>query len=473
MKHLNVLGRVSGAPPLNWLVMATWVLGFVWFIFMLSRYVSSTSGQNDAMAAAPIIMASACGLLAWVGAVFAKSLGAGARVLGQRQVPVRLWRCWLLSGLKRTLVHSGFLALVVVTFSLPAPAPWHGLTAAALVSLVLGVSVLRGLAFHGLVPHQWTCVGSILLVLLLVGSVVSGGLIALLRWIDNWPWIILFGVAASWTMLAMMLTRRWLGQVPQVRTQVAAVQLSLWKKVKTYARRYTPLTGWDEVAVSGPNVTRRSVFQVMFWPFYLFLPANVLTPSWGNGVPLWQVWLLGFLAFFASNILVCKDLHWRMLLAPAGMHRGALGWHIVLSTATATFTGMLIVAGAVIGVGAVVLTLFQISFGSFDLLTPYLARVCIAPVYLIFAISVATLIRGTQHTKRWQLGLLSVWVLAGIAGLFWTWIFDAPLSLSSFKVVLFTVDYPYVLGLLALSALAVWASNRLWTVDKLLCCTPK
>jgi hypothetical protein len=473
MKTINAMGRASGTPPLNWLVMATWVLGFVWFIFMLSRYVSPASGQNDLIAAAPFVMATACGLLAWVGGVFAKSLGAGARVLGQRQVPTYLWRRWLLTGLKKTLVHSGFLALVVVTFSLPTPAPWHGLTAAAVVSTVMGVSVLRGLAFQGLVPRVGVWAAPLLVVLLLVGSIWSGGLTALLRWIDNWPWIILLAVAAIWPTLALVRTRRWLGQVPKVRMQGAKMQLSLWKKAKTYARRYTPLTSWAELAVSGPNVIRRSVVQVMFWPFYLFLPANVLTLSWGHGVPVWQVWALGFLAQFASGFLVCKDLHWRMLLAPAGMRRGALGWHIAFSTATATFTGMSIAAGAVIVVGAVVLTLFQASFGSLDLLVLYLARICIAPLYLIFVISVATLIRGTHHTRRWQLGLLSVWVLAGIAGLFWTWIFDAPLSMSSFKVVLFTVGYPYVFALLALSALAVWASNRLWTVDKLLRYAPK
>jgi hypothetical protein len=299
---------------------------------------------------------------------------------------------------------------------------------------------------------------------------VSGGFAALWRWIDNCPWGILFGVTASWTMLALMLTRRWFDQVPQVRMEELVIQVSLWKKAKTYARRYTVLTGWAEVAVSGPNVTRRSVFQVMFWPLYLFLPANVLTFSWGHGVPIWQVWVLGVLAQFVSGFLACKDLHWRMLLAPAGMRRGTLGWHIALSTATATFTGMLIVAGVV---GAVVFAILSISSFSLDLLTPHLTRVCIASLNLLFAISVATLIRGTQHTRRWQVGLFTLWALAGIAGLFWTWIFDVQLSMSLFKVEVFTVGYPYVFALLALSALAVWAANRLWTVDKLLRCAPK
>jgi hypothetical protein len=153
------------------------------------------------------------------------------------------------------------------------------------------------------------------------------------------------------------------------------------------------------------------------------------------------------------------------------MRRGALGWHIVLSTTTATLTGMLIAAGAVVMVGAAASTFFQASLGSVDLLTTYFARVCIAPVYVIFAISVATLIRGTQHTNRWHLGLLALWCLAGTAGLVWGWINGAPLSV--FKVALFTVDYSYAFALLSLSALAVWASNRLWNVDKLLRCAPK
>jgi hypothetical protein len=471
MKSINVMGKPSGTPPLNWLVMATWVLGFAWFTLMALSYLSPISSQNDVTAAAPFFIAVACGLLAGAGAAFAKSLGAGAWVLGQRQVPIYLWRRWLQTGLKTTLLHSGFLVLVVVTFSLPASVPWHVHTAVAFVSSVLGVSVLRGLAFHGLAPRLWTWAGLISLVLLLAGSVVSGGFAALWRWIDNWPWLILFCVTVSWPMFALVLTRSWFEHVPQARTHGAPIQLSLWKEAKTYARRYTPLTGWAEVEVSGPNVTRRSVFQVMFWPLYLFLPANMLTLSWGHGVPLWHVWVLGILAQLAGGFLVCKDLHWRMLLAPAGMRRGALGWHIALSTATATSAGMLIVAGGGVVVGALMLTLFQGSFDLPDLLIPYLARIGIAPLYLILVISVGTLIRGTQHTKRWNLGLPGLWCLAGIAGLVWGWIIGAPLSV--FEVALFTVDYSYALALLVLSALAVWASNRLWTVDKLLRCAPK
>jgi hypothetical protein len=468
MKAINAMGRVSGAPPLRLLVMVTWVLGLAWFILMVLSYVSPVSGQNDVIAAAPFFMVIACGLLAGVGAAFAKSLGAGARVLGQRQVPTYLWRCWLQIGLKTSLVQAGFLVLVIATFSLPTSAPWHGLTAAAVVSTVMGVSVVRGLAFQGLAPRVGVWSAQLLVVLLLVGSVVSGGLTAVWRWIDNWPWIILLGIVASWSMLALTLTRRWLGQVPQVRTHGAEVQLNLWKKVKVYARRYTVLTSWAEVAVSGPNVTRRSVFQVMFWPLYLFLPPNMLTPSWGHGVPVWHVWVLGILAQLASGFLVCKDLHWRMLLAPAGLRRGALGWHIARSTATVSISGPLIVVGVF---GAAALAFLPTSSFAHDVLTPYLARIGIAPLYLIFVISVGTLIRGAQHTGRWQWGLVTLWSFAGIVALVWGWINGAPLLV--FKAALFTVDYSYAFALLVLSALAVWASNRLWNVDKLLRCAPK
>jgi hypothetical protein len=358
------------------------------------------------------------------------------------------------------------LALVVVTFSLPTPAPWHGLTAAAVMSSVLGVSMLRGLAFHGLAPRVWAWAAPLLVLLLFVGSIASGGFTVVLGWIDNWPWSILLSVSASWPMLALVLTRRWLGQVPQVRMQGAAMQLSLWKKAKTYAQRYTPLTIWYEAERLVPNATKRSAFRVMFLPAYLFLQPSFLPHSWGTGVPVWQVWVLGLMPMLASGtFLVCKDLHWRMLLAPAGMRRGALGWHIALSTATVSFIGTLIAAGAIGGVASAFLSI------SCDSVTAYLARFCVGSLQLIFAISVGTLIRGTHHTRRWQLGLLSVWVLAGIAGLVWGLTFYTPLSL--FEVKWFTVGYPYVFALLALSALAVWAANRLWTVDKLLRCAPK
>jgi hypothetical protein len=446
-------------------------VGLLWLLLVLFHYLSPSSATSDISPMAPFFLAIACGLVAWAGGVFADSMGVGARVLGQRQVPTRLWRYWLRIGLNKVLGYSGFMAVVAVTFSLPATAPWHGLTVMAVMSTALGVSVLRGLAFQGLVPHQWIWAAPIGAVVLVVASAWNGGFTAALHWIDNWPWIILLGVAASWIMLALLLIRRWLEKVPQVCTPGVAIQASVWKKVKTYARRYTPLTNWIEVAVSGPNVTRRSVFQEMFWPFFLFLQPGLPSASWGAGVPAWQLWLLGLATMTAATSLVCKDLHWRRLLAPAGMRRGALGWHIVLSTATATFTGMLIAAGAVVVFGAAALTFFQVSLGSLALLTSYLARVCIAPVYVIFAISVATLIGGTQHTRRWQLGLLTLWCVAGMAGLVWGGVFYTPLSL--FKVEWFTVDYPYVFALLALSALAVWAANRLWTVDKLLRCAPK
>jgi hypothetical protein len=378
----------------------------------------------------------------------------------------------LLSSLKKSLFYSGLLALAVLSFawSAPAPTPWHGLTAVALVSSVLGVSVLRGLALHGLVPRLWAWAGPLLLVLLVAGSVVTGGLSALLRWIDNWPQIILFGVAASWPVLAIMLTRRWLGKVPQVRTHGAAIQRSLWRKVKAYNLRYTPLTSWAEVAVSMPNASKRSASQGILFPVYLpyIIYKNGLPLFWGKGVPIWQLWLLGLMAILASNFLICKDLHWRMLLAPAGMRRGTLGWHIAFSTATVNFVSIL---GAGV-IGAMVFVFLSTSSFSLDLLTVYLAGICIVNLYLIFAISVATLIRGTQRPRRWAWGLGILWGLVGIA-LVWNSASGANLLNAQWNAQWFTVGYPYVFALLVLSALAVWAANRLWTVDKLLRCAPK
>jgi hypothetical protein len=475
MKTINVLDIKSDKPAMQiWQEVAIWILGLLWLVLLFLRIFPHYTRQIDVTPVAQFVMVIACGLLSWVGAVFAKSLGVGAWVLGQRQVPIGLWRHWLLSGLKKSLFYFGLSVFAVVTFALPLPLPlpvsisWHGLTAVAVLSSVLGVSVLRGLALQGLAPRLWARVGPLLLVLILVGSVVGGGFAAVLSWIDKWPWIILFGVTVSWPMLALMLTRRGLEQVPRVRRQGVAIQATLWEKVKAYALRYTALTVGSDVAISGQTGTKRSAFLVGFGPIYLFWQFGLMTMRWGTGVQVGQVWWLGLITLIVSGSLVCKDLHWRMLLTPAGMRRGALGWHIALSTISGYFAGPMIVLGVV---GTVALAFWPTSFFSFDLLTSYLARICIAPVHLVFAISVGTLILGTLHTRRWEWGLAILWGLAGLAGLVWGWIIDAPLSV--FKVALFTVGYPYVFALLALSALAVWAANRLWTVEKLLRYAPK
>ncbi|MES2952679.1 MAG: hypothetical protein V4858_29470 [Pseudomonadota bacterium] len=463
MKRINVLagGHGTGWPNTR-LRGSTWALGLSWCGIFLMGYALASSAQVTA-AVVLLSIVAACGLVAWLGGEFAQSLGAGARVLGQRQVPTRLWRQWLLAGLKRTLLHSGAFALAAGTFAMLVYSPWHGLAAAAIVFLVMSLSVLWGLARQGLAPRVWSWVAPVLILLPLVGAGWGGGVAHTLRGIDHLPWIVLFCSVASGSILALVLPRRWLEQAPQVRARSFVDAVDIWKDMKGRVLRYTPLTAWAEGANPASDAPKRSVYVVMFWPVYWLINPTMLMP-WGTGIPAWQVWLLGLIALLTSTLLVCKDLHWRRMLAPAGMRRGGLGWHIAVSTATVNFIGLLIA----IAVGTVAVRVFAPSI-SLDSVATYLAGFCLAPVQLVFAISVGTLIRGTGYTRWWLWGLVTVWVLAGIAVLGLGSVF----GVVSLRSEWFVADSPYVLSLLVLSAMALWLANRLWTVDKLLRCAPK
>lgn len=470
MNTTDAVGGVRGALGMNLLVMSTWALGLLWSVLVPMRYFFPAVAPNDIAPVALFFMAVACGLVAWLGGVFTQSLGAGARVLGQRQVPTRLWRQWLRAGTKKTLVHSGMLALAVATLSLPEPAPWHGLTAAAIVSLLMSLSVARGLAFQGLAPRVWAWAAPILVLLLLVGFSMAGGFASALRWIDSWPWIVLFGAAASWPVLALVTYRRWLKCMPVLRTGAVGVPQGLWPRCRKLALRYTPLTGWELSPQLARNAARRNVFQVMYVPAGLFLFfSNLLAhPVIGQSV-LVRLGMLGIFVIVVSTGLVCKDLHWRMLLAPGGMRRGRLGWHIALSSATSYFLGLLFFGVAVFGAvslvrGSVVLHL--ILDGSWVSFTHGIAFL----MELVFAVSVATMIRGTTYHKRWIAGLTVVWALVVLA-LLLVLLPRGPFhgdSFLAFALEPFKLDLRYMLTLVLLSAMALLCANRLWTIDKLL-----
>ena len=459
----------------NWLLVSTGVLCLVWLVLVPLRYVLPIAAPDNIAPIAPFFIAIAGGLAAWVGSVFAQSIAAGARVMGQRQVPTRLWRWWLMRGLKEALVYFCLLALAVVTLSLHDPVPWHALTGAAVVSVVMAVAVVRGLAIQGLVPRILAWIAPVLVVLLAVVSTWSGGFTAALRWIDSWPWMVLLCATTTWPVLIWVICARWLHDTPVARYEAVGSIRSLWQRAQELALRFTPLTGWTLGHESARNTARRSVFQVMFFPAYMMLTyGNVLAhPVFGQSA-LVRIGMLGTLMIVASTGLVCKDLHWRMLLAPGGMRRGRLGWHITVSTVTVHFFSLLIFGAVVAGVGL----LFS---GSVALLLThggpmaFFSRLTAFPFELVFAVAMATLVRGTKHHKRWIAGLIAVWVLVGLVFVF-TALPRGPSSwefLSAIAAVPLMRDSEYRLTLVVLSVMAVLCANRLWTLDKLLQCAPK
>jgi hypothetical protein len=102
----------------------------------------------------------------------------------------------------------------------------------------------------------------------------------------------------------------------------------------------------------------------------------------------------------------------------------------------------------------------------FGKLMAYLPAFVVAPLQLVFAISLGTLIRGANVPQIWRWVVIAMWLFGGVV------VFALGRASGDshiyFKIVCFKVDYAYVLSLLLLSALSIWVANGLWTVEKLL-----
>lgn len=460
MSTANVLGRVREKPRRATLTIATWALGLLWWVLAPLHFILLTTTSHHIAPVALFFIAAVCGLAAWLAVASVDSLSSWAKVLGQRQVPTRLWHQRLQCALTDALKLWALLGLAVATVSWAGPAPWQWLTGVALVSVVLVLAAAAALATRGWVPLYWRW-GPVIGVgcTLAIGK---HGFSGALQWINTWPAAVLVGLGVLWPLLTWILWRQWLERTPTTRRVGSMPSASLWGRFKKYVHRYVPLSFSTLYTFGPPGRTHRTAWHVILVPAGVLVNPNVFATKWGDGVSWVHLWILGFFALFSATVLVCKDLHWRMLLAPAGLHRGRLAWHIALSTATLWALALLSIATGAIGV----------AWGFLDMpwtmVLRYLSNYYVLPVQLIFAISVATLVRGVLQSM-WLVAVLTVW---GAGGLVYLYVARPGLD-TPFLPALFSLGWDSVGVLLALSAVTLWVANRVWTVDKLMQCAPK
>ncbi len=445
---------------MNLLVVATWALGLLWLVLVPLRHFLPTSAPHDIAPVALFFMVPACGLAALLASAWADSLATWIKVLGERQVPTQLWRQRLRRGMTDAMKLWALLVLAVATVSWTGPGPWHWLTGAALISVVMVTIAANVLATRGLVPRYWRWV---LLIGFLFGLATGKlGFSGALQWVNTWPTVVLVCLGVGWPLLTLVLWRRWLERMPKARWVSSMPSASLWERLRKHVLRYVPLSLSTHHALAVSGRTQRAAWHVVSLLPLVLMNPNWFGQKWGDGVGWAQLWILGFVTLFTASMLVCKDLHWRMLLAPAGLHRGRLAWHIAVSTATLWAWGLLLIATVGIAVGWGFLDV------SWARVLGYLSNFCVLPVQLIFAISVATLMRSTLQPML-QGALVAVWGVGGLTVVYLTGAWSAtPLSPP-----LFTLGWDSVAVLLALSTSALWVANRLWTVDKLLQCRSK
>ena len=404
-------------------------------------------------------------LAVWQSSLLSQSWSRAARVLRARSAPSALWRQWMRESLIIACRMWAVLAILVVAVLWPARVPWHGIAATALLVVVVCGSLLTAMARKGFVHKAWNY-ATLLIFVYPVSLYFAGGFFDSLQFLNAAPWWVLLAICLAVPGLLVRLWQRWSSGPPaevEVATAKGLALTSVFKRIKAWAARYTVLEGMSR-DFSGRTVKPQgALLRSMFLPVIFFVNGSILGQPLGSTVTGLQVWMTGFLMLVMCGNLVCKDLHWRMLLAPGGMHQGHLGWRIALSTATVYAVGAAALVIPVLGVTWVV------SNRGFELALNFVVKFVALPFILVFAIAVATLIRGTHYPWRWFFAVMVVWLMAGV-GIYWGMGSSMELKASTPMA---TVNLPYLLSFLALAAPALWAANKLWTVDRLMQCAPR
>ena len=421
----------------------------------------TTQPMTDSVDTVIRLFVASCCLLAWLqGNTLAQFLARGAAVLGQRQVPQCLWADWLRVALLQTArIWCVVVLACIVVLSAPA-SPWRWPTAAALVSLLMLLSLLRTLSSQGLLATAVGWVVGVGLFAVAVGFIATTGLASILDAIAGWPSVLQILLLVGGPAAALGLHSRWVAAAPKA-TRPFSLPLAAGQWLKRELGRYHALNylgAWQSRMQAHGAMRAGSTAPLTSIVLFLNIGPQLhwTTGNWGGSLKLWHPLMLMLMVVMYFPNLFCKDLHWRMLLAPGGLHRGRLGFYIVRSTAEQTFS-----------LACVMLLVLWISVTMMfpEVRTPdvlgFLQRFALLPLQLFFAISVATLLRSLPRAGWVMVGLMVVLVVS--VAIYVAYSAEIPPPPDWFRV-----GPGYVALLVVLSGAAIALSNRLWTAQKLI-----
>ncbi|MDD5334127.1 MAG: hypothetical protein PHS32_10300 [Rhodoferax sp.] len=446
-------------PDLTRMIMAATLL--ILAVFWLVLLVNSAMPGRAAGVKVWIVVAGLCLLVQ--GRRQSLAIASGARVLGQLRTPEHLWRAWLRGSLAEAMRVWGLLVLGAVALLLLSESPWQWSSAVAMFSAILSLSTLAALSNHGLLHRAWAwaiVAGGVLLTLF---ATLTIGLVNIPNQLGQTSFVLQGLLALSWPLLAYWLMTIWQRQAPMAPAGTGQSAKGFWSRSSAYARRYTRLNPVarnrtsDNLVQTSPFWTLFKEFSSLFW----IAPVAIqgLAVPWHGNIGPYHLLGFGLVALLTVPSVVCKDLHWRQLLAPGGLHRGQLGWPILRTTLTFQMLALLLLASL----------WTMVNWAAFDvpvsrtLETAWKYRVF--PLEWFFATSLAVVLRamGAASVRAFVVLLSSLTVTLLLLGGAMLWAFG-----QSRGPTLFSVGPSYVSGLLiATFGLAV-LSNRLWTVKKLL-----
>lgn len=167
--------------------------------------------------------------------------------------------------------------------------------------------------------------------------------------------------------------------------------------------------------------------------------------------------LLGFAAY-SSNLILCKDLHWRYLLLPKGMSQGRIGIHLFVSSLS--YYGLISLILLAILKLSVVYLFSSTAFAAYF----KLSTIALFSIEIMAAFSLGIVIRGCEKPQRAQFYLF-FFALFLVVAISTTLYFQGR---ATFTAKLFAFDFLYLACLIGVMIACISLANRLWTTARLL-----
>lgn len=434
-------------------------LGLLWLVLVLTDLRSHANVNADV----DVLLIVSCLYLLAIAWRVSSTLAQAAEVLGQRRAPAPLWHEWSKRAMRAPTRAWAMLCAAATIAALSPASLHHWPAAAALLSLTISIGTVNSLARRGLLPRAFYVAIEIGAVLLALTIMLLTSPVAALALFGSLPAWLLLTFAASWPLLNAWLMRAWRGEPQRYRWPGHRIQRRepLMALVR-HLRRYSPLRWRIDCQTTGNGIAtakKGALAQVVSGMPVMYLALLVWAPAqWNQTLSPAHLIMVGFLCIFMSASLIVRDLHWRMLLVPGGLHRGRIGLHILIST-------LEIHVGWVVATAAMGLLAASASGYSVPaMLDRYLQHGAVI-VEIMFAASVGLLIRALPKAA-WFAGLIFL-ALCLLAAAFRLQLVVALLQGRLSEVGHMTTGPAYI-GILALASIAsVMLANRIWTPKKL------
>jgi hypothetical protein len=388
------------------------------------------------------------------GAGVSRSIVRGTVVLRQLRTPQSLSKEYLLAVFSRSTLLCLVFCTGGIVLLLACHFAWMSVSAIAFFSMLLSLSTLTALPSSHTSARMWK--GFLyFLTLVLTPLITWKGFVNPIDYLQQLPMWLLASMAISWPLTVCILFGKWKTLHTFAADKSEVPRKGLIERSQSYFERFSHLASSTHKSYVKPTLTGKLTSLVSMQYLCLTMLSNIADARWNNGIGPYHFFGILMIASLCCSLLVFKDLHWRILLAPGRLQRNFFGWHI--------FSVSVVVQLLVYIVFACIWTV--VAWISFDVSPAQTLEKAwgyrLAPLQLLAANSLAVLLIATFNS-RWA-GVILIGIACAFAGL--------TFAVYGFKLqapIWFYVGPSYLIGLLLTTIFFVLLSNRLWTRQRIL-----